>query len=197
MLAVHCPNFRLENCIFFRCRVKQLKIYNFSGESALVQNNIFTDCYPAYFNRETITLGYRDSLIARNNCYFVRTPQEKKVIYLLRSDADRARLRDIYAKGQVEADWRYPLRHSSTPVNFSQIEELIGETDSLLTTPEFAGDPEKGSEKFAFDRMSSRHFKPDFNSFFVTSPEEVKRGIGLIPEDFKDFKWQKDKSVEE
>jgi hypothetical protein len=35
----------------------------------------------------------------------------------------------------------------------------------------------------------------DFNSFFATNPEVVKRGIGLQPVAFKDFAFNREDSV--
>jgi hypothetical protein len=35
--------------------------------------------------------------------------------------------------------------------------------------------------------MLDASFKLDFDSFFTTNPELIKRGIGLQPEAFRDF----------
>ena len=64
----------------------------------------------------------------------------------------------------------------------------------LFADPQFAGDPNPtNTAGFPPDRMMDPGLKLDFNSFFATNPEVVKRGIGLQPEAFKDFKFEKAK----
>ena len=99
----------------------------------------------------------------RNNCYLVRCfpPAERK----------------LFANntiGQLE-------KYISTP---------------LFADPLFAGDPGiKGNPAdktgFAPDRMMEPDLKLDFDSFFATNPEVIKRGIGLQPEAFKDFNFNR------
>jgi hypothetical protein len=68
--------------------------------------------------------------------------------------------------------------------------------DPIFADPMFAGDPgAKGNAAdksgFSPDRMMEPALKLDFDSFFATNPELVKRGIGLQPAAFKDFHFNK------
>ena len=68
----------------------------------------------------------------------------------------------------------------------------------LFADPAFAGDPNpsqgnlvmpNGVRVISPDRMMNSTVPLDFNSFFATNPEVVKRGMGLQPEAFRDFKF--------
>lgn len=65
--------------------------------------------------------------------------------------------------------------------------------EPLFVDPLFAGDPgPSDTAGFAPDRMMDPELELDFNSFFATSPEVMKRGIGLQPEAFKEFTFETD-----
>ncbi len=66
--------------------------------------------------------------------------------------------------------------------------------DPLFVDPLFAGDPglapdAKVKPGFAPDRLIDLAIKLDFDAFFATNAEVVKRGIGLQPDAFKDYRF--------
>ena len=66
--------------------------------------------------------------------------------------------------------------------------------DPLFADPRFTGDPTDATQ-FGPDRMMHPHLTLDFNSFFATNPEVVRRRIGLQPEAFKDFRFTAEKGA--
>jgi hypothetical protein len=82
--------------------------------------------------------------------------------------------------------------NSSQPIG--QLGDYI--LEPLFADPLFAGDPGvKGHPEdksgYAPDRLMDPALKLDFDSFFTTNPELIKRGIGLEPAAFKDFRFEK------
>src|SRR5690606_17306445 len=64
----------------------------------------------------------------------------------------------------------------------------VGETDSFITDPSFAGLAGKSAKSgFPPDLFISGREMWDFPDFYATDPEVVRRGIGLQPEQFSDF----------
>ena len=108
-----------------------------------------------------------DAFKHRNNCYFLRCfPPETRV---LNGDKPAGKL------------GRYIV-------------------DPLFADPLFAGDPGvKGNPKdksgHGPDRMMDTAVKLDFDSFFTTAPELVRRGIGLRPASFKDYRFASDREA--
>lgn len=160
----NCPDLRIENSVFAEPMISAFILRNKLKEKAVMENNIFTDMLDkkAAMN---IPLFVSDSHLPfpemRNNCYMLRRfpPAERKLL-------------GESTVGQLE-------KYISTP---------------LFADPGFAGDPGvKGDpadkSEFSPDRMMEPDLKLDFNSFFATNPELLKRGIGLQPEAFKDFNF--------
>ena len=143
---------------------------NEKHQKATMRNCIFTDLLEkkAKLNIGLLCCdGEKDGFLNQNDCYF---------------------LRDCIPLEQRALDGQKTL---------SQLEGHI--LDPLFADPEFAGDPGvKGNPKdksgHAPDRMMEPGLKLDFDSFFATNPELIKRGIGLQPEAFQDFHFNAPKT---
>ena len=167
MLLTQCPNLRIENCVFARPMIHSFVHRNKADQTTFMDNNIFTDNLEkkAALNIAFLCVdGEINSFRQRNNCYFVRcfTPQDRVM------NGTKATIKDM---GQ------YLL-------------------DPLFADPMFAGDPGvKGNpaDKSGFgpERLMDPALKADFDAFFATNPEVVRRGIGLQPEAFKDFRFDR------
>ncbi|MCE9530498.1 MAG: hypothetical protein K8T89_05115 [Planctomycetes bacterium] len=166
MYLYRCPNLLIENTVFAAPMVMSFVLRNEKTQKATMTNCVFTDMLEkkAKFNIALLCVdGYVDSFRHRNNCYFVRvfSPEERILL-------------------------------GNSPIG--KLSEYISEP--LFADPQFAGDPGvKGNPKdksgHGPDRMMDAGLKLDFNSFFATNPDLIKRGIGLQPEAFKDFHFNK------
>jgi hypothetical protein len=174
MSITRCPNMRLENNVFARPMISSFTLNNTADQKLILENNIFTDMLEkkAKFNIDFAALEDANSVQLRNNCFLVRCfPPEQRIVF---TDVDHA------------------IRKVTKSFTIGDFDREFGDTRTLFADPLFAGDPGvKGNPAdktgFAPDRIMDPGLKLDFNSFFATDPEVVKRGIGLQPEAFKDF----------
>ncbi|MFN0077983.1 MAG: hypothetical protein ACKVY0_16120 [Prosthecobacter sp.] len=163
MYSWRCPNLRIVNCVTVAPMFQAFVHRNEKKQMATMENCIFTDMLEkkAKLNIGLLCCdGEIESFFHRNNCYF---------------------LRDCIPLEQRALDGSKPV---------GQLTEHV--FDPLFADPQFAGDPGvKGNpaDKSGHgpDRMMDATFKADFDAFFTTNPELIKRGIGLQPEAFKDF----------
>jgi hypothetical protein len=136
---------------------------NEKTQPSMLENCIFTDMLEkkAKLNIGVLCCdGETAAFRHRNNCYFLRDciPVEERSL------------------------------NGNKPA--SQLSHYI--LEPLFADPLFAGDPGiagKPADKSGFspDRMMEPGLKLDFDSFFATNPDLVKRGIGLQREAFKDL----------
>ena len=158
-----CPNLVIQNTVFAEPMIMAFVLRNEKNQKATMEDCIFTDMLDkkARLNIGILCCdGEMDGFVTRNDCYFLR-------------DCIPLRERAIDGKLTIEQLGKHLV-------------------DPLFANPQFAGDPgapRNPSDKSGFspDRMMDSTFKVDFNSFFATNPELMKRGIGLQPEAFKDF----------
>ncbi|MFA7159347.1 MAG: hypothetical protein WC299_08590 [Kiritimatiellia bacterium] len=159
-----CPDLRVENTVFASPMIASFIHRNEKEQKALMENCIFTDMLAkkAALNIGLLCCdGHIDSFLMRNNCYVLRDciPVEKRA---------------LIGKATIGELGKYIV-------------------DPVFADPLFAGDPvvaglSTNTAGFPPDRIF-KITKLDFNSYFATSPELVRRGIGLQPEAFKDFNF--------
>ena len=170
------PNARIENTVFFLPMIYGFVINNTADQKVFMENNIFTDMLEkkAKQNITFSEIEELESLRLKNNCFLFRCfpPEERKVLAFVNH-----------------------ATHSYTQIlTMPEFEKTMPGANSIYADPGVAGDPGvKGNPAdktgFAPDRMMETSFKLDFNSFFATNPELIRRGIGLQPESFKDFSF--------
>lgn len=162
-----CPNLVIQNTVFAEPMIMAFVHRNEKKQKATMENCIFTDMLDkkARLNIGVLCCdGEIDSFLQRNNNYF---------------------LRDCIPLEQRALDGTRTLK---------QLGEHV--LEPLFADPLFAGDPgvagnPKDKSGFSPDRMMDAGFKADFDTFFTTNPELIKRGIGLQPEAFKDYHFAK------
>jgi len=162
-----CPNLVIENTVFAEPMIMAFVLRNTKTQKSTMKNCIFTDMLDkkARLNLGILCCdGEIDGFQVPNNCYFMRDciPLEQRAL-----------------QGNQTA---------------SQLSKYV--IDPTFADPQFAGDPGvKGnpSDKSGFspDRMMDATFKVDFNSFYSTNPELIRRGIGLDPSAFHDMHFMK------
>jgi hypothetical protein len=162
-----CPDLVIENTVFAEPMIMAFVLRNEKHQKATMKNCIFTDMLEkkAKLNIGVLCCdGEMDGWSTPNTCFFLRDciPLEQRA-----------------------------LDYSRTA---SQLSEYV--IDPVFADPRFAGDPgakNDPSDKSGFspDRMMDRSFKLDFDSFFATNPDVVRRGIGLDPAAFQDMHFMK------
>lgn len=190
-----CSNVRFENSVFYRNMISQVLFEPLPGQPTTVANCIFTDGLATKANAAKINLGRYDAFTETNNCYFPRRLREDKPILMIYSDYAFERARVAHNTGEVEHD--HPEVEEILRLTFEEMQEYIGETDSIVADPGFAGlaefptHNEDGEPIYTVDRMTGHGVIP-MNNFFATNPEVVERGIGLQPEAFDDYHFHQD-----
>ncbi|MCE9608130.1 MAG: right-handed parallel beta-helix repeat-containing protein [Planctomycetia bacterium] len=161
-----CPNFVARNNVFAAPMIFAMVLRNTKTQPSTMDNNIFTDMFDkkARLNLGLLCVdGEIEAFRQHNNCYLLRD------IFPL---SERALVRD------------FPVAKLGKHI-----------IDPLFADPLFAGDPgpapnAKVKPGFAPDRLMDAAVKVDFNTFFATNPELLKRDIGLQPDAFKEFRFQ-------
>ena len=154
-----CPGFRLENSVFVLTMICNVKL----GSPATLANNIFCDSGEFKALQKIQLQQINPSVIDRNNCYFFRLPDEERVAFIM----------------------KWPEK-----ISLAELKRRFPETDSFIANPEFAGMTRFAGMKipaFPIDAFYNEGSTLDFPDFFATNPEVVARGIGLQPDEFKDF----------
>jgi hypothetical protein len=161
-----CPNLLVRHCVLAEPMIQAFVLRNEKNQPSMMENCIFTDMLEkkAKLNIGLLCCdGEMDAFRNRNDCYFLR---------------DCIPLKDRALNGEMTLDKLSPY--------------LL---DPIFADPMFAGDPGvKGNAAdksgFSPDRMMDSALKLDFDSFFATNPELVKRGIGLQVEAFSDYHFK-------
>jgi hypothetical protein len=155
-----CPGLLIEHSVFARPMISSFLVRNETNEAAAMNRNIFTDNLKKKADLNIMFMAADYKLDAFS---------QSNNCYLVRS---------------FPSEKRMMLNRSTIGEQGAYIH------DPLFADPSFAGDPSPtNTAGFPPDRMMDPNLKLDFKSFFATNPEVVKRGIGLQPEAFKDFKF--------
>jgi hypothetical protein len=159
-----CPGLRVENSVLCRPMISSFYLRNDTNQAANMDNNIFADMLEK-------KAKFNISLFTVD--YYKDAFHQKNNCYFFRCFPPEERA--IIGTNSV----LFFKEHFEAP---------------LFADPKFAGDPSPtNTAGFPPDRMMDPRLKLDFNSFFATNPEVVKRGIGLQPEAFRDYKFEKAK----
>ncbi len=173
--AERCPNLCIENNIFFSTLISHMLIVNAPDEPFYIVNNIFGESTRGKQYGSAVTLLQVKSLTEGNNCFYQRWPEnERNVIEIWElPDTDRkvSPLFDVHKKEFFE---------HGIPVYRS----VVRPTDSFAANPLLFGGT---GTKQGWGPGVTNH---EFDALFSTSPELIKRGIGLQPEAFRDFHFK-------
>ena len=192
--VVGCPDFTLENCVFLRNLINAATLENQPDQKLIVRKNIFTDGLPIKVKATVLMIGKVESLFEEDNCYFLRVPDgEKKGLGFYGDEAYRRMavyygLKTSFDKPSVFAD--------ITRLSLKDYQAQFGTTGSFAANPGFKGAlPMKSQDKdgrplFMPDLLVGKT-DLDFPDLFATEQKVVEKGIGLVPDDFKDFHFMK------
>ena len=207
------PEFSVENSVILRPAIMGAAINNQTDQKVRFSRNIFTDSIPFKSKIPYFAVGRAESLLDRDNCYYMRTPDKEKdilvrLMYQLYGDADYDRAVPDFG---VQPAAEQPSKITTlTNMGFDDFEQTFGKTGSFFANPQFQGASEIKLEEG--QRVTTKDLSEgylvlfsdkllgkkglDFPDLFATNPEVVKKGIGLVPADFKDFHFnQKPRSV--
>ena len=207
-IQVHnSPEFSMENCVVLRPAINGAEINNEPAQKARLTRNIFTDSIPFKSKIPYFTIGRAESLVEKDNCFYMRTPDPEKGIavrfmFVFYGDEAYDRTLDLYGLRPASEQ---PSRFTElTQMGYEEFEKIFGPSGSIFANPEFQGaremhlepgqrvktadpgDMNNGYLLLFSDKLLGKEGL-DFPDLFATNPEVVKKGIGLIPSDFKDF----------
>ncbi len=163
---------RIENNVFLRNLI--CPILNSGGEpkGVVIRNNIFVDSIPSKVQVHLFELGGIDQYVFDNNCFYLRLPDAERRPFL------------FYGKG--------PGR-----LSMGEYEKLKGDTRSVFAYPQFRITKDKEPKdrtgkkiKFLADWLAGQR-DIDFPDLFTLHSELMKRDVGLQPEVFRDFHFNK------
>lgn len=185
----------VEHSVFVQNLIRHLYISTHSDQAVTLANNIFTDNLSSKRGVPILTVGRLAALREENNCFYFRHPPEEKRVFTFYNDEAFDRERVAFLMGERREE--YPVLEDILNLTLAESVEWLGETDSILANPgfpileEFPLENGEGNPLHPADRIRGRpaEYPVDFNSFFATTPEVLERGMGLIPADFDDFRF--------
>ena len=160
-----CPGFLLENNVFVCNLIQTTKL----ATKATVRNNIFADSIPSKVKVPLQQYGAQHGIEDRNNCYFLRVPDEERQLFWVLNFAEGAE------------------KPSHTRMSLAEYDRRVQVTGSILADPRFPAVQRLAPAKVAPFPLDSLAGFLDFPDVFATNPEVVSRGMGLQPEVFADM----------
>ena len=177
----HADGMLIEHNVFLRNLIFAFILENDADEKVVMRKNICVDSLPFKSQVPNFSIENVESLIERDNCYYMRLPDEKRAMFQFYGDADVFGGRDR--------------------VGLEGYQKVVGDTGSFLGNPWFKGTLGMKEGETVRDRgvvypviLSDKLVgKPDldFPDLFATDPKAVEKGVGLVPEDFEDFGFEK------
>ena len=173
-----CSDVSIENCVSARTLINAFVIDNTPEQKVTLKHNIITDMLKkkADLNIPLIPLESGQAITFEENCFVLRSfPWQKRnvfsvVVHALREEKE---------------------------MTIAEYEQKFGDTKSIEADPLFAGAlaliAKKGPapENFPIEYLADAANPVDFDDFFATNPDLLKRGVGLQPEAFADFQFHK------
>ena len=176
MSTVGCPGLRLEHNVFLRNLISAINPVNRPDQKMYFRKNIFTDGLPIKVMAPVMEVGSVESLEEEDNCYYLRVlPDTEKKMFMFYGGESYWRCARAY--GWPTNFAKPPVFDDLTRLNLQEYQAQFGDTGSFVANPLFQLIGRSGKKALDFD----------FPDLYPTNPDVVKKGIGLVPEDFKDF----------
>lgn len=219
-IAVHCRDLRIRNCViinamgggglsFYGCpdlhvenSVFLVNLISNIGEGAnepdqpfYLHRNIFTDNLAKKVAAGLFSVGKVEAMVEADNVYFLRVPDQEKRMWHFYDPEAYARCAAAY---HLRTSFDQPPAITKL-TRMSQAEyasRFHPESRSLIADPIFAATvgakplDRRGEPVYLPDFLLSKE-NLDFPDLFATNSEVVKRGIGLQPEAFVDFHFNR------
>ena len=208
MAISNSADFSVENSVILRPAINGALIQNQSDQKVRLSRNIFTDSIPFKSKIAYFEVARAESLVLKDNCFFMRTPDKEKdilvrMMFAFYGDEDYDRLLPLY---DMRPASEQPSRFTKlTRVGLEEFEQVSGQAGSFFANPQFQGASEVHLEEG--QRVKDKDLNAgyllihsdlllgkkglDFPDLFATNPELVQRGIGLVPGDFQDFHFNR------
>jgi len=187
IVLFRCPDAVIEHSVFARPRILQGTWVNNADEIITLRNNIITDNQPTKTDVPLLELSDVRFLREENNCFYMRLPADQRNVAMLYDPVAYERATPGFGLNPVEAD---ELPDTLLYVTLSELQKKTGSTSSIAANPEFRGAADleqvdqEGNPRFMADQLLGKR-DADFEDYFATDPEVVRRGIGLQPQAFK------------
>jgi Periplasmic copper-binding protein (NosD) len=98
-----CPDLLIENCVFYINQIGSVGVFNKPDEKITIRNCIFLDNVPQKYRIYIVHLWNLGSLIADNNCYYMRHGDSKPLYaYLLKGKEQQPETRHLTHSQLVE-----------------------------------------------------------------------------------------------
>ena len=170
-----CDNVVVENNVSFYNMIMIAAVGSSKGQTARFSKNIFIDSQPFKVGQPMLTIGQNGVFIDDDNCYYTRLPEKERKLFLF-SGWDKKR----GSIGRQNLDgYRKYFKATTSIVANPMLRATVGMKDDRKRG--------KYAPSIVTDRIAGRR-NLDFNDFFTTNPKLIKRGIGLQPDAFKNFK---------
>lgn len=185
-----CPDLLIRNCVWVNNQINHFYIHNLVPEIATIRNNLIADCIPAKIRNPLIGCLNIESIREAQNCYFVRTSEEKRALYSFHRYEG-----DPVAKQVNYADF---LKYTKLPrtsffanpafrafpdlLRFKNPPDVNDASDNryLEETAEMG----KKATEIEHKHVKGKYLPLEFADFFATHPDCRKNDIGLQPEQF-------------
>ena len=129
----------------------------------------------------------------------MRLPDEERKMFMFYGDA--AYERGVRAHGMKTAFDKPSVIPELVRIGLGEFKKFKGETGSYMGNPRFAGSVGMREDQTMTDHgveypvlLSDKLVGKrglDFPDLFATDPKAVEKGIGLVPEEFEDFGFEK------
>ena len=199
-----CPDVRVENNLFLRPYIMALYFVNKPDQPAYLTGNIICDNLPTKSGAALVTVGRYESLVDKNNCYFLRLPEDERRVLQFYGTAAYGR----YDRYGVTTDFEKPPVIQDNPdgtennpqMTLKEYQAMAGDTGSFAGDPKCAGTANMapggklwtGHAATMADKLMGKG-DLDFPDTFVTDPKAVEKGVGPQPGAFEDFWFNKEK----
>lgn len=186
-----CPELTLEHNVFLRNWIQAMIVNNNPEQSVTLRNNIITDNLPDKVRAGLLEFARVESLIEANNGYWLRVPEAERRLFCFYGDFEYERALAGYNVPIV-----YPAQSLITELTYLSLpdfqERFAPDSGSIVMDPRFRVIEGQTLPEAAFppDELARKR-DLDFSDLFATHPEFVERGIGLQPEAFADFHFNR------
>jgi hypothetical protein len=161
--------FTLENNVFLINLIAAAIIGNSPEQKIFFRKNVITDSLAMKKKVQMFEIPHVDSIRQENNCFFLRAPPDQRENFAF-------------------------FHASAGHLKLSEWFQLKGINDSVAANPGFAAMPmvptNAAENAFIPDLLAGKK-DLDFPDLFATDPKAVEKGIGLEPEAFKDFHFNR------
>lgn len=188
-----CPDLVVRNCVWFNNQINHIYFHNMPGEKITFVNNVVADNIPGKIFNSLLGMLHFETLNESNNCYFLRVPKNQRLIFSCTyKNKERGAFKFTYPE-YLKAAGKKDTALFQAP-GFARIPAMLQFTGKEVATPENlknnaswqAQIKKLGGEfnKVELGGLKNGYTPWNFEGFFATAPECVKRNIGPDPKLF-------------